>query len=309
ASEMGKRNGCGSRGGGGPAPFLVKTHQMVEDNVTDDVISWGETGTSFVVWKTAEFARDLLPVHFKHNNFSSFVRQLNTYCCQGFRKVVPDRWEFANDNFRQGEQRLLCKIRRRKAALQQVPSAGKASADRNNRPPPSPLSNSGEAHSSSSASLPPPSEHLLELTHENEKLRTDNQILSTELAQAKRHYWELLASLSNFVDVSQPNLGVLVQEKSALSAGNGSETEAKKKEAEEEKMDEENEEEGLKLFGVLLKGLRGEGSDKSRRLKRGRCDESADGCSVDERPMKMGFGWPWWGMSTTVRHGSSRVCN
>ncbi|CAL9150108.1 heat stress transcription factor B-1-like [Musa acuminata AAA Group] len=301
---MTKRNNCGSRRGGGPAPFLVKTHQMVEDNVTDDVISWGKTGTSFVVWKPVEFARDLLPVHFKHNNFSSFVRQLNTY---GFHKVVPDRWEFANDNFRQGEQRLLCKIRRRKAALPQVPSAGKASADRNNRPPPSPLSNSGEAHSSSTASLLPPSEHLLELTHENEKLRMDNQILSTELAQAKRQYRELLASLSNFVDVSQPNLSVLMQEKSALSVGNGSETETKKKEAEEEKMD--NEEEGLKLFGVLLKGLGGEGSDKSRRPKRGRCDESADGCSVGERPMKMGFGWPWWGMSSTVQHGSSRVCN
>lgn len=62
-----------------PPPFLLKTYMLVEDPTTDAVISWNEDGSAFVVWQPAEFARDLLPTLFKHSNFSSFVRQLNTY--------------------------------------------------------------------------------------------------------------------------------------------------------------------------------------------------------------------------------------
>ena len=62
-----------------PPPFLLKTYMLVQDPTTDTVVSWNEAGTAFVVWQPAEFARDLLPTLFKHSNFSSFVRQLNTY--------------------------------------------------------------------------------------------------------------------------------------------------------------------------------------------------------------------------------------
>lgn len=60
-------------------PFLAKTYEMVDDRSSDPIVSWSASNKSFVVWNPPEFARVLLPRFFKHNNFSSFIRQLNTY--------------------------------------------------------------------------------------------------------------------------------------------------------------------------------------------------------------------------------------
>lgn len=273
--SKGKQQEGGGRSVGSPAPFLTKTYQMVEDGESEEVISWGEKGVSFVVWKPVEFARDMLPVHFKHNNFSSFVRQLNTY---GFRKVVADRWEFANDNFRRGEQNLLSFIRRRKSSSLR-------------QPPPSSTSGqcSAEIHSSSSTSSSSPP-LLLNLSSENEKLRRENKILNTELAQAKRHCDELLVFLSKYVDVSQLDLGLLMN--SSMDFEEGDEVVSD----EEEEKDEGEKESSLKLFGVLLKV--NESCDKVQRsTKRRRCEGSGRRIPL--------VGGSWAGVSSPVGGSSN----
>ncbi|KAK9720909.1 hypothetical protein K7432_003857 [Basidiobolus ranarum] len=101
--------------------FVHKLHGMVIDKQYQHLISWNYSGTSFIVCNIMEFSKEVLPKHFKHNNFSSFVRQLNMY---GFHKVNKSPrghrtlaenqiWEFSHPKFLRGRPDLLDDIKRK----------------------------------------------------------------------------------------------------------------------------------------------------------------------------------------------------
>lgn len=101
--------------------FVHKLYNMVVDKQYQHLIAWNYTGSSFIVCNIMEFSRDVLPKHFKHNNFSSFVRQLNMY---GFHKVNKSPrghrtlaenqiWEFSHAKFLRGRPDLLDDIKRK----------------------------------------------------------------------------------------------------------------------------------------------------------------------------------------------------
>lgn len=111
-----------------PKPFLSKLFKMVDEEATNHVVSWTPAGDALVVHDDETFAQLLLPLHFKHNNFSSFVRQLNTY---GFSKVDPDRWIFAHLHFRRDGREHIHLIQRKsshRGDKQSVSSAATSSS-------------------------------------------------------------------------------------------------------------------------------------------------------------------------------------
>ncbi|KAF9565121.1 hypothetical protein EC968_004248 [Mortierella alpina] len=66
--------------------FIDKLYKMVEDPSIQHLISWAKEGDMFYVFNCIELSSSVLPKFFKHNNWQSFVRQLNMY---GFHKNRP----------------------------------------------------------------------------------------------------------------------------------------------------------------------------------------------------------------------------
>jgi osomolarity two-component system response regulator SKN7 len=102
---------------------------MLEDPSYSSVVRWGDDGDSFVVLENEKFTKSILPKHFKHSNFASFVRQLNKY---DFHKVRqnneegatsiygPNAWEFRHPEFRANSKDSLDNIRRKAPAPRKV---------------------------------------------------------------------------------------------------------------------------------------------------------------------------------------------
>jgi hypothetical protein len=92
--------------------FIRKTYDILEDGKFPEVIDWNPEGTAIVIKKPSEFCQKVLPCYFKHNNITSFVRQLNMYNFHKRRTQNIDH-VYYHELFQKGKRCLLKEIKRK----------------------------------------------------------------------------------------------------------------------------------------------------------------------------------------------------
>ena len=113
---------------------------FLDESRNTDLIRWSDDGDSFIVLDEDEFAKTLIPELFKHNNYASFVRQLNMY---GFHKKVglsdnsmraserknKNPSEYSNPFFKRGRPNLLWLIHKPKSTQTKGGNKGRGKSD------------------------------------------------------------------------------------------------------------------------------------------------------------------------------------
>ena len=81
--------------------FLEKLFKILKKKKYNKIIKWNEDGTIVIILDPIKFSNKILRTFCNHDNYTSFVRQLNLY---GFHKnkniYMDDKEQYYNENFR-----------------------------------------------------------------------------------------------------------------------------------------------------------------------------------------------------------------
>ena len=81
--------------------FLEKLFKILKKKKYNKIIKWNEDGTIVIILDPIKFSNKILRTFCNHDNYTSFVRQLNLY---GFHKnkniYMNDKEQYYNENFR-----------------------------------------------------------------------------------------------------------------------------------------------------------------------------------------------------------------
>lgn len=171
------------------------------------MIRWSDDGNSFIVLDEDEFAKTLIPELFKHNNYASFVRQLNMY---GFHKKVglsdnsmkasenkrKTPSEYFNKYFKRGRPELLWLIQKpknppsSKRKREDGKGGGQGESDEERKYTPIPVEGPTNANAAAETSTKDvtviPKTELTNMKQELRNLQQQQKMISQVISQMKR---------------------------------------------------------------------------------------------------------------------------
>ena len=68
--------------------FLLKLYEILSKDEYSKIIHWSQNGTYIIITNIHTLSKKILPIYFNHQNYSSFVRQLNMY---NFHKIRTEQ--------------------------------------------------------------------------------------------------------------------------------------------------------------------------------------------------------------------------
>lgn len=205
--------------------LTIVCYSFLDESKNTELIRWSDDGNSFIVLDEDEFARRLIPELFKHNNYASFVRQLNMY---GFHKKVglsdnsmraserknKSPSEYSNPYFKRGHPELLWLISKPKNATGHASKGSKGGArvksedvdeiefddypedgapgSRDERARPRPLSLLTDSEM--------PKEQLDGVVQQLKAIRHQQSVISSHIASLRREHEQLSAQAATFQD-------------------------------------------------------------------------------------------------------------
>lgn len=174
----------------GTSDFVKKLFTMLDDLSYASIVSWSALGDSFIVRNMNDFTKHVLPRHFRHSNFASFVRQLNKY---DFHKVknpgeqssqpADQVWEFKHPDFVRGREDLLENVRRK------LPS-GKKKADDDREGSPT-MPNASDAATRGAQGYQKLKEEIADLTSSRDQM-------ASHIAKLTKQYQGVIGEMLTF---------------------------------------------------------------------------------------------------------------
>jgi hypothetical protein len=79
--------------------FLLRLFDILNDKKYNEIIHWNSQGTSIIIQDVKKFSDIVLPNYYIHNNYKSFIRQLNLYGFSKKKDLINEGEEFQHEKF------------------------------------------------------------------------------------------------------------------------------------------------------------------------------------------------------------------